>query len=119
MLNIANPAPWFDKTGAMHWYVGNTFQLELEITLTDGDTGEAIPWKPSDEVIVRFIKQKDQTLVHSFFFTDILNNTILLSFNKKITEKFPEGKYEMGITKNGSDVQTIVPFNAVIVDKAV
>lgn len=100
--------------GVLHWYVGDTFILELSIALRD-NSGGIMPFAESDTVTITFYNQSGDT-VHTFIFNSIQDNTVQLDFDAVVTTKFPAGAYTYDAVYEGQYRRTIAKGNKAVVD---
>lgn len=80
--------------GTLMWYVGDAFNIEWQINLTDD--GTPIVYQEGDKLIWNFFNVKDKdNPVHTFTFeySDITNNKVTLAFTKEISKHFVVGSY--------------------------
>lgn len=115
MANIPNAriSPRID-TGVLKWYEGDTFELQLELELTDQD-GEAVIIQPTDTVRILFLDECRET-VKEFSFTNVQNNTVTLEFDATATALFPRGKYTYDVYYSAANRTTLCNENEVIVE---
>lgn len=111
-LTSANNSPRIDN-GVIYWHEGDTFALQLDITLSDGTNN--ITLTDGKTILVNIYHQ--DILVHQFQFTSFPNNNqVVLNFNETVTRKFPKGKYNYNIVYIGNDITTIVANNLMEVE---
>ena len=114
-LLSAKQSPRYENN-KFYWFEEDTFAIELNITLTNLDTGENILLEKGDEIIVSFYQSG--ILVHKFVFDTFDNgNIVTLNFNDAVTKKFPVGEYNYTITYKGVNTTTIVANNIAEVEK--
>lgn len=99
--------------GLLKWYYLDTFDLQLKLTLTD-HKGLPIIIQPDDTVTVTFYNS-NRNVVKQFVFTNIVDNTIALSFNDETSSLFPRGSYTYNVHYRGKQRTTIVYNNGVVV----
>jgi len=96
------------ECGALIWYQGDTFSLDLELELEDED-GESVTLGANDSVSVIFHDRRN-TAIKTFSFpavgSTIQNNTVTLVFDAVATALFPRGEYEYDviITSEGNRI---------------
>jgi len=109
----AQPSPRI-VNGIIEWYDGDTFSLELELTLTD-QSGESISIISTDKINVVF-RKPDGTTVKNFEFTNQTSNTITLVFGTTETALFPKGEYLYDVWFTRDNRVTIANDNEVVVE---
>lgn len=107
-------SPRFEN-GMLCFYEGDTFDLELELNLTED--GEPVAIKQDDLITLEFYgdKCKDKTAVASIEFTNIENNKITLRWTPQFTANFKRGRYTYRMKYNSSYITTLVADNAILV----
>ena len=100
--------------GALKWYEGDTFNLQVEIDLTD-ENGDKVEMVAPQTVEFRFHNKRD-VLVWAVTFENIENNTVVLNFNKEVTGKFPKGEYNYNVIYNGAYRKTLARMAPVYVE---
>ena len=115
MSNIPNaePSPRI-VNGYIKWYQGDTFDLDIELELTD-QSGEEIEITPTDTVKVVFRDEGDKT-VKVFDFSNIQGKTITLDFDAECSALFPKGNYFYDVYFSSDDRKTIANDNRVVVE---
>ena len=102
------------ELGALKWYEGDTFELQLTLDLTDQD-GEEITIAPTDTVSVVFSDENGDA-VKAFEFTEVENNTVTLGFDSSVTALFPKGRYSYDVRYSAAERTTIANDNEVTVE---
>ena len=100
--------------GVLKWYAGDTFELQVDITLEDQD-GEPITIKETDTIEFEFFNKKRDT-VKIFTFTNIVNGSVLLVFDEATTALFPAGEYTYDIYYDGYVRKTLSNDSVAIVE---
>lgn len=77
--------------GCLCWYEGDTFEVSIQMELTDQD-GEEVQVAEGDRVRVTFLDAQKQ-FVQEFLFTKVEENTVTLAFTPEVSARFPEGEY--------------------------
>lgn len=112
-LPAARQSPRIEN-GILYFYMGDTFELDLELTLTDQD-GEDISIAAASTVKVEFLNRQNQT-VKSFEFTDIQNNTVTLCFDAVCSALFSRGEYRYRIYYTAQQRTTLAADDICIVE---
>lgn len=92
--------------GVLSWYQGDTFSVQMDISLVDQD-GDPIDIKGTDIVKVVFRDAKRKS-VKEFTFQEIVHNSITLVFDESTTELFPEGGYTYDVSYTANERTTIL-----------
>ena len=100
--------------GVLKWYEGDTFELVLELDLTDQD-GEAIIIGASDTVRIVFLDECREQ-VKEFSFTNVQNNTVTLEFDSTATALFGKGRYSYDVYLSSNARVTLANDNEVVVE---
>lgn len=100
--------------GVIRWYVGDTFELQVNLDLKDQD-GEEIIIQSGQTVEFRFL-DKQLHLVKSFVFDNVENNKVILDFDEDVTALFPKGNYTYDIYYDGAKRTTLADDNKVVVE---
>lgn len=112
MIKCAEKSPRICDKGIIHWYEGDTFELDFELTFTD-DTGEIIPIKETDEISICF-RDRYKNIIYE---TKVIGtNTLPICINKEITKLFKAGKYSYCVRRNSEFITTIMKENIVLVE---
>lgn len=98
------------ENGIIYWYAGDTFELSLELSLSD-ESGNALTMGTSDTVEVIFRDGAGNT-VKKFDFENIEGNTVTLNFSDAVTALFAAGKYTYDVIYTHGRRTTIVKNNA-------
>ena len=96
-------SPRFEGT-ELHYFEGDTFTLELPITLQRD--GEQVNIGPADTVTFTFYKGGVEVAEKTF--TGVENNTVYLLWDEEMTKKFRKGDYTYRLRYNGDFVRTIL-----------
>ncbi len=89
-ITPAKASPRLERE-TLKWYVNDSFSIEWMIQLLENNV--PLNFDADDEVVFNFFTYDGKTLIHSFSFTDIQNNTVCLDFTEEVSKKFPVGKY--------------------------
>ena len=100
--------------GVLKWYAGDTFELQVDITLQDQD-GEPIAIKDTDTIEFEFFNKKRDP-VKKFTFTNVVNGSVLLVFDEEVTELFSAGEYTYDIYYDGYVRKTLSNDSVAIVE---
>lgn len=117
---MTKQSPRTTAAGIIKWYCGDSFDIDLELTLTKD--GQAFNLKPGDKIVVSFYKQFDalppeQTYVFTYTAEELLaanlTDTVQLKFTPEISEKFGIGHYKYCIAYIDGDnnYQTTIAAN--------
>ena len=87
--------PSIDDRGNITWYAGNSFELEIDLTLSRGST--SVTPTEADSVTVNFY-DKRKKLVYSFKDTKINDNVATIKFTPLISNLFKPGNYTYCVT---------------------
>ena len=96
-------------SGAICWYAGDTFTVQLLLELADQD-GAAVTIGAADTVKVTFY-DKQRRLVKEFSFTGPAGNTVSLVFDDGVTALFPKGEYTYDILYTYANKTTLARDN--------
>lgn len=99
--------------GILKWYYLDTFDIQMKLNLKD-QKGLLIKIQPEDTVTVTFYSSS-RAAVKEFVFTNIVDNTIDLSFDERTTELFPRGSYTYSVYYKGTQRTTIANDNRAVV----
>lgn len=100
--------------GVVHWYEGDTFELQLQLDITDQD-GEPIPITDSDTVSIVF-RDRSNHDVKEFRFDHIENSIVTMVFNDEVTSLFRKGNYSYDVFFRGQERTTFANDNRVVVE---
>lgn len=100
--------------GVLKWYQGDTFELSLELALTDQD-GEPVTIGASDTVEIVFRDKKNAT-IKTFTYANITGSTVTLDFDSTATALFEIGEYEYDVIFNHGQRTTIAKGNDAVVE---
>lgn len=111
MSNIPNAkqSPRLEH-GVLTWYQGDTFDLQIELELTDQD-GMAMDATGTVDVVFR---DDCHNIIKEFTLTPS-NNIITLDFNADVSALFRIGEYRYDVYYNGEERTTIANDNKVVV----
>ena len=102
------------ENGIVKWYEGDTFDLCLELELTDQD-GDDIAIAASSTVTVEFVNRQNEA-VKTFEFTGITGNTVTLDFDSACTALFPKGEYRYCVYYTAGRRTTLAADNVCVVE---
>lgn len=100
--------------GVIRWYEGDTFDIDLVLSLTDQD-GEPVSLAAPDQVSVTF-RDKSRSVVKEFSFEGVSENTVTLDFDATCTALFPKGQYTYDVCITRGDRTTIANENKAVVE---
>lgn len=100
--------------GVLKWYEGDTFELQLELELTDQD-GESVIIGASDTVKIVFLNERREQ-VKEFSFTNVQNNTVTLDFDATVTALFRRGRYTYDVYYTAAERTTLANENKAVVE---
>lgn len=100
--------------GALKWYEGDTFELEIQLELTD-QFGEAVELAPEHTITFLFFDARREP-IYEVTFTEITDNTVLLRFTEGVTTLFPKGEYTYDVIYKGIGRRTLVNDAPVVVE---
>lgn len=92
--------------GALKWYEGDTFKLQVEIELTD-ENGAAVEIVAPHTVEFKFHDERNQ-IVWWMTFGNIKDNIVVLVVDDDVTARFPKGEYTYDVIYNGTTRKTLV-----------
>lgn len=90
--------------GELHYFVGDTFSLQLRLNVKQN--GTQIDIGPEDKVHLVFLKS--DVVLHEVTFENIENNTLYLNWDKELTKLFRRGNYEGRVVFENGYVRTIL-----------
>lgn len=100
--------------GCLCWYEGDTFQIDLEMSLEDQD-GEKVEMAGGDSVAFTFY-DKTRNKVHECTFTGVQQNTVTLNVTQVVSAKFPKGLYTYDVVYTHGDRTTLARDNRIRVE---
>lgn len=100
--------------GVLRFFERDTFDLNLELELTDQD-GTPITIQSTDTIKIVFT-DKTNAVIKEFDFTGATNNTVTLDFDTACTALFKKGEYHYDLYYTGSERTTIAKSNVCMVD---
>ena len=101
------------ENGCLCWYEGDTFEIQMQIELTDQDRqNENI--LESDIVTITFYDES-RAIVQEFAFQNVQGNTVTLSFTDEISKKFLKGRYRYDMLYTYNNKTTLIRDNVAIV----
>lgn len=113
-LPHANPSPRI-VNGVLKWYLGDTFEIQINLDLEDQD-GEKIIINNESTVEVVFLDCR-RKVIKEFVFSGIEDNVITLSFDNAVSTLFPIGEYTYDIYyRVGNRRVTLADNNRVVVE---
>lgn len=101
------------ENGCLCWYEGDTFEIQMQIELTDQD-GENVNISESDTVTVTFYDER-RDAIQEFKFQNVQENTVTLSFTDEISKKFLKGRYRYDMLYTYNNKTTLIRDNVAIV----
>lgn len=118
-MNVAKESPRF-VDDVLYWYAGNTWDMTITFTIYD-ESGQEVVISPTDVITVNFKKNQydNETPIKQYVFTNIQDNTVVISMDTTTTALFPRGRYVFGITYEGLNINTIIAYNDVKVEATV
>lgn len=111
-LPNARPSPRI-VNGVLKWYEGDTFELDVELQVTDQD-GETVNISDTDTVEFVF-KDCRREIIKTFSFAKITDNTVTLVFDKTVSAMFPKGEYTCDVYLVGERRITLAKDDPVVV----
>lgn len=117
---MTKQSPRTTAAGIIKWYCGDSFDIDLELTLTKD--GEEFNLKTGDKIVVSFYKQfinlpPIQTYVFTYTAEELLaanlTDVVRLNFTPEISAKFEVGQYKYCIAYIDGDTgyQTTIAAN--------
>lgn len=100
--------------GVIRWYQGDTFDIQLNLDLTDQD-GEPVVINTDDLVKIVFT-DKSKSVVKEFEFTNVEDNTVTMDFDSACTALFGKGNFTYTVTVRHGDRTTVASDNKVVVE---
>lgn len=92
--------------GALKWYEGDTFKLQVKIELTD-ENDDVIDI--TDSHVVDFVfRDEKKRVVWAMRFENIKDNTVALVIDEDVTMNFPKGEYTYDVIYSGTYRKTLV-----------
>lgn len=102
------------ENGVLRWYEGDTFRVNLLLTLKDQD-GAPVTLNSGDTATLTF-RDKRQTVTDTVTFTNIRNNTLPLSMDAARSARFPPGPYTYTLTLTHNNRTTLMKENTAVVE---
>lgn len=90
--------------GELHFFAGDTFSLQLNLTVKKN--GTQIDIGPEDKIHLVF--KKNDVELHEMTFENIENNTLYINWDKELTRLFRRGNYEGSVVFENGYVRTIL-----------
>ena len=100
--------------GVLAWYQGDTFDLTVDLALTDQDS-EAVTLAAADTVEVIFYDRSENE-VKKFTFSNVQDNAVTLDFSAEVTALFDRGQYTYDVHITHGERTTIASRNEVAVE---
>lgn len=112
MVKCAEQSPRICEKGIIHWYEGDTFELNFELTFTD-DSGGVIPTLETDVISICFRDRYENVVYET---TVIGKNVLPICVDEEITKLFKKGEYHYCVKRNSQFITTIMKENPVLVE---
>jgi hypothetical protein len=100
--------------GVLKWYLGDTFDLDIRLSLIDQENEDYIIGP--DDTVETVFRDATGDIVKTFTQTGIGDNTITLDFNAETTALFDRGKYTYDIYLNSLERTTLANDNEAVVE---
>lgn len=102
--------------GVIYWYEGDTFDLELNLSLTD-QNGYEVEIPDSAEILVVFRDERELIIREvEVSGADIENGAATISFDEDVSALFYKGKYTYDVKYRWDRLQTVASDNEIIVE---
>ena len=108
----AKQSPRSCDDGTIRWYCGDTFAITFKFILRD-DSGMAIKPEPTDKIEIFFKDLKDEVVAS---FSAIGTDEVIVNIDVSLTQKFPEGVYNIVAKYNSEFVTTLLHNSKVVVE---
>ncbi|HIR63804.1 MAG TPA: hypothetical protein IAB92_01115 [Candidatus Faecousia faecigallinarum] len=102
------------ENGALCWYAGDTFSLDILLELTDTD-GEPVTVGAADTLTLT-VYDSCQTLVETISYTNVTGNRITLTVDEIRTAKYPPGAYRYTLRLTHGQNTTLAWDNPILVE---
>lgn len=102
-LRAAEATPYVDASGAIVWYEGETFALEIDVALSDDD-GAGIPIAAGDTITLTVKNGTGEELSAQ---TAAGTGTVIFSVDTALSAKMPRGAYSYELRYNGGRVKLL------------
>lgn len=108
------------ENGVLYWYAGDTFTLELELSLEDQDGTALAVDSDTDDVTVEFYNDRRES-VKTFSYgktagSTITGNVISLVFDEQVSALFPKGSYTYDVIYQSTWRRTLVRENQAVAE---
>lgn len=100
--------------GVLKWYAGDTFELQVDLQLTDED-GRTLPLEEGHTVEFLF-RDCTRAVVYAVCFQEITDNRVVLWFNDEVSARFPKGSYTYDVIYKGAVRRTLVHNGPITVE---
>lgn len=102
--------------GVIYWYEGDTFDLELNLSLTD-QNGYEVEIPDDAEILVVFRDEREE-IIREFEVSgaEIENGAATIPFDEDMSALFYKGKYSYDVKYRWDRLQTVASDNEIIVE---
>ena len=102
------------ENGALCWYAGDTFSLDILLALADTD-GEPVAIEAGDTLTLT-VYDGCNNLVETISYANIANNRITFAVDENRTAKYPPGAYRYTLRLNHGQNTTLARENPILVE---
>lgn len=102
------------ENGVLRWYEGDTFQVNLLLTLTDQD-GAPVTLNSGDTATLTF-RDRRRAVADTVTFTNIRNGALPLVMDAARSARFPAGTYTYTLTLTHNNRTTLIKENTAVVE---
>ena len=113
------------ENGVLYWYAGDTFTLNLELSLEDQDGTKLTVNNETDDVTVTFYNDRRER-VKAFSYGKaeegeandgaITGNVVSLVFDKNVSALFPKGSYHYDVVYQSTWRRTLARENPAVAE---
>lgn len=104
------------ENGVLYWFEGDTFRLNLILTLKDQD-GAAVTVKAEEQLELTFCnKRRDTVKTVVFSGAEAATGKVKLVVDEDLSARFPAGRYSYDLRLLGEERTTLIRGGTIIVE---
>lgn len=113
MIKCAEKSPRICDDGSIRWYVGDTFELELDFTFTD-DNDDVVPVTSTDRIEICIRSSVTNNIIYEN--SVVGTNKLIININEDVAKNFVAGEYYYNVKRNSNYITTIMKKNKMVVE---